>query len=138
MKKVVKSKSGAIILRQADHSNQVLLLYRGNHDDWSFPKGHVEPDEELEAAMRREIAEETGLNVKLVKQLPAMHYTKKSTDTLEEITCHMYLVEPIGGKLKVEHEWDKLEWVDVDKAQNLLTYPNIKDYYALVIKELEE
>jgi 8-oxo-dGTP diphosphatase len=52
----------AIIVRNA----QVLLgLRRGAHGagDWSFPGGHLEFGEQLEDAVRREVAEETGLAV---------------------------------------------------------------------------
>jgi len=52
-------------------SNQVLLL---NHvlrplSSWGFPGGFVDPVEEIETAIRREVREETGIELEDVKLL---------------------------------------------------------------------
>ncbi|HEX2255520.1 MAG TPA: NUDIX domain-containing protein [Afifellaceae bacterium] len=52
----------AVVLRH----DAVLMARRGQppfQDLWSFPGGHVEPGEGLEQALRRELAEETGIAV---------------------------------------------------------------------------
>ena len=43
-------KSGAIV--EKNSGSEVLLVYRAKHDDWSFPKGHVEDGETPEQAMK--------------------------------------------------------------------------------------
>ena len=51
--------------------DQVLLVERGNEPLkgwWSLPGGGVETGERLEAAMRREVREETGLEVEIVRR----------------------------------------------------------------------
>ena len=54
---------GAIVYRRFHGNIEILLIKHINSGHWSFPKGHVEGDEtELETA-RREIKEETGLDV---------------------------------------------------------------------------
>ena len=35
-------KAGGIIIKREDDKVSLILLYRGNHKDWSFPKGHVD------------------------------------------------------------------------------------------------
>jgi 8-oxo-dGTP diphosphatase len=55
---------GAVVFRDAE----VLLVRRGQEparDSWSLPGGLVELGETLEAAIRRELAEETGVTVRL-------------------------------------------------------------------------
>lgn len=59
------AKAGAIVSR--NDGSEILLVYRAKHDDWSFPKGHIEEGENPEQAMRREVVEETGLTVKKVR-----------------------------------------------------------------------
>lgn len=54
---------GAIVYRKFHGNTEILLIKHVNSGHWSFPKGHVEGNEtELETA-RREIKEETGLEV---------------------------------------------------------------------------
>lgn len=52
--------------------SQVLLIERGQEPfagAWAIPGGHVEPEESLEAAARRELAEETGLETDIIEQI---------------------------------------------------------------------
>ncbi len=44
---------------------EVLLIHRPSYDDWTFPKGKTDPGETLQATAVREIAEETGVRVRL-------------------------------------------------------------------------
>ena len=62
-------KAGAIVL-SSENKNNIALLYRGNQNDWTFPKGHVDAGENAHQAMIREIYEETGLDVNFIKNLP--------------------------------------------------------------------
>ena len=48
----------------ASHSNdrvKVLIVHRPRYDDWSLPKGKLEPGESARSAAVREVEEETGL-----------------------------------------------------------------------------
>ena len=54
---------GAILCRETEELPQVLLIRHKNGGHWGFPKGHVEDRETEEETARREIWEETGLEV---------------------------------------------------------------------------
>ena len=54
--------AGAVVLRRG---REVLLVHRPRYDDWSFAKGKLDPGEHEVAAAVREVAEETGLHVRL-------------------------------------------------------------------------
>jgi 8-oxo-dGTP diphosphatase len=51
-------KAGCILLDL--NNNKVGLVYRRKHNDFSFPKGHLEKGETLEECAIRETEEETG------------------------------------------------------------------------------
>ncbi|MBN1817023.1 MAG: NUDIX hydrolase [Sedimentisphaerales bacterium] len=54
----------AVVYVLADNAIQFLLIQRGHEPfrgKWAFPGGFIEMDEELEQAVARELAEETGL-----------------------------------------------------------------------------
>ncbi len=126
-------KAGAIITSQQDN-NKILLLYRGNHQDWSFPKGHIEPGEDSEAAMIREVKEETGLSVKLQAPLPSMNYTHK---TGKQVAMDMYLVSSNDDtQLAPEHDGDILKFVPLEEVESLLTFDNLKEYFRFIKSQL--
>lgn len=56
--------AGAVLWRRNGHGEvEVLLVHRPRYDDWSLPKGKVEPHEELITCAYREVLEETGFDV---------------------------------------------------------------------------
>ena len=49
--------AGGIVVRQAKKGAKVLLVHRPNYDDWSFPKGKLDPGEKFKQAALREVLE---------------------------------------------------------------------------------
>ena len=60
--------AGALVWRRAGKDLEVLLVHRPRYDDWSFPKGKQEPGESIRTCAVREVEEETGARVILVKE----------------------------------------------------------------------
>ena len=122
--------AGAVTLRRRRGTTEVLLVHRPKYDDWSFPKGKLEPDEDARTAAVREVLEETGVRIRLGPPLASQ----------------AYLVENGTGRLKQVHYWvgraledhdvsgyepnaevDDVRWVPVDEAPGVLTYAYDKE-----------
>ena len=71
---VVVEAAGALVWRVRLGTLQVALVHRPRYDDWSWPKGKVDPGETILAAATREVAEETGHDVVLGVPLPGLEY----------------------------------------------------------------
>lgn len=128
-------KAGAIILSN-DDSRNVALLYRGKHGDWTFPKGHVDGGENATEAMVREIKEETGLTIKIIKDLVDMEY---ENDTEGLVSVKMFLVESLDDtELKLEFETDDIQWIPYYEVGGRLSYDNLKEYFKHVLPEVKK
>ncbi|WP_454041597.1 NUDIX hydrolase [Cellulosimicrobium sp. Marseille-Q8652] len=66
--------AGALVWRVQGGDLQVRLVHRPRYDDWSWPKGKLDPGETFQAAATREVAEETGKPVVLGVPLPGLQY----------------------------------------------------------------
>ena len=75
-----KQSAGTLLYRQRPRGLEVLLVHPSGpynrHAPWSIPKGLPDPGESLEAAVRRETREETGVNAGELVELGSIHYTK--------------------------------------------------------------
>ncbi|MFA6252120.1 MAG: NUDIX domain-containing protein [Candidatus Paceibacterota bacterium] len=124
IKKNTIKKAGGIIVN--NNKSKIAIIYRANSNDWSFPKGHIENGENPLNACIREIKEETGLSVELLKKLPDMNYENGSGD---RVNLTMYLVQSKEISFIPEHPKDIIKWVDIDEVENILSYKNLKEYY---------
>jgi 8-oxo-dGTP pyrophosphatase MutT (NUDIX family) len=90
---------------------------------WTLPKGTPNPGETREETAIREVAEETGLEVRITDVLDSIEYWFVQRGTRIHKTVHYYLMEPIGGDLADhDHEFDQVRWVSFDEAPDVLTF----------------
>ena len=62
--------AGGVVVRDGE----VVVVHRPRYEDWTLPKGKLDPGETLEEAALREVEEETGLRCRLVRELPPVAY----------------------------------------------------------------
>jgi len=101
---------------------QVLLVHRPKYNDWSFPKGKLDRGEHATAAAVREVAEETGLRVRLGPPVTGQRY--RVGDRMKSVrywTGRVVGDDDVGGYL-VNAEIDNVAWVDHDDALEVLSY----------------
>ena len=124
------AKAGAIILSSKNKSN-LALLYRGQQNDWSFPKGHINKDENPEQAMIREIKEETGLNINILQVLPDLEYKSSAGET--SLVKMFFVISLDDSNLKLEFKNDNILWLPYDEVVEKLTYDNLKEYFSSIL-----
>ena len=116
---------GAIVYRRFHGNIEILLIKHVNSGHWSFPKGHVEGDEtELETA-RREIKEETGLDVILDQTFRETVSYSPRRDT-QKIVVYFLALARNYDFVPQEEEIAEIRWVDIVRATRMLTYENDK------------
>lgn len=112
--------AGGVVVRRRNGSPEVLLVHRPRYDDWSLPKGKVEPGETLEAAALREVAEETGLRCELGEPLPEPAPYVDNRGRVKSVSYWMMTV--IGGEFEPNGEVDEIRWCTAAQAAELLSY----------------
>lgn len=120
---------GCIIIED----NKVLLI-KQTSDQWGFPKGHVEHDETEEETAKREVKEETNLDVEInLNKRYEMFYT---TDKGRYKQVVFFLAKKIGGEMqKQESEIKEIQWFDFQEALETFTFENTKELFEKVLKE---
>lgn len=111
--------ASAIIIK----GNSVLMIRTKNSNSWSIPSGGVEVGETAEEACIREIAEETGYEAKIVKEL----HTKKTIIKEYKVTTQYFLCKITGGEIQYQdpdEEIEEISWKNSNEISRLIhTYP---------------
>ena len=112
--------AGGVVVRDG----QVLLVHRPRYDDWTLPKGKLDPGESFQEAAVREVEEETGLRCTLGRELPSSEYTAKGRPKI----VRYWLMEPARDAPFVPNdETDELRWLAPGDALALLSYDRDRD-----------
>ena len=108
--------AGGLIVRDGD----VALVHRPRYDDWSLPKGKLDPGESWEDAAVREVEEETGIRARIVDELAPAHYRDRKG---RPKTVRWYRMDVQDeGTFEPDDEVDEIRWMSPSDALELLTY----------------
>jgi 8-oxo-dGTP pyrophosphatase MutT (NUDIX family) len=118
--------AGGIVVRYEAGRPQLVVGSRRRERDgrtWTLPKGTPLRNETTEETAVREVAEETGLEVRITGPLSHIEYSFVQSGTRIHKTVHYFLMEPIGGDLeRHDHEFDQVRWIDFADAPTVLTF----------------
>lgn len=111
--------AGGILWKKDGKHKKLAVVHRHKHGDWSLPKGKVDAGESWKQAARREVLEETGFVGKIKKYAGSISYLLDGTPKVV-LFWHMSLQAEKPNKMN--GEVDKVRWVTVDEAADLLDY----------------
>lgn len=121
--------AGGVVVRRDGGGARVAIVHRPKYEDWTLPKGKLEPGESFEQAALREVEEETGLRCELGPELGSTSYADRHGRSK---LVRYWEMTPSGGEFSPNREVDELRWVTPDEARASLTYEHDRELVAEV------
>ena len=122
---LVRAAGGIPWRRTAASGLEVLVVHRPRYDDWSFPKGKLDPGESWEQAAVREVWEEAGILAVLGAELAGTRYRDRHGRAKQVRYWAMEVTDDTG--FEPGDEVDERRWATPGEAASLLTYPRDRD-----------
>ncbi|OFS27591.1 NUDIX hydrolase [Brevibacterium sp. HMSC07C04] len=128
---VEETSAGGLVVDFSSRGRDVAVIARINRAgrlEWCLPKGHLEAGETAAQAARREVAEETGIEGKVIAPLGSVDYWFSAAGFRIHKVVHHFLLRAVGGELTVEndpdHEAVAAEWVPYADLNERLSFAN--------------
>lgn len=114
--------AGGVLWRDREGGAEVALVHRERYDDWSLPKGKLDPGEHPLAAACREVVEETGISPVVGPRLPSTRYTVdvRGFETAKHVDY--WAMRAAGGEFTPNDEVHELRWMTPEEAVGAVTY----------------
>lgn len=112
------SKSAKSAAKSVARSIEIAVIHRPRYDDWSLPKGKVDPGETAPVAAVREVDEETGHRCHLGRYLTTITYP--IDQGVKKV--HYWAARSLAGEFTPNHEVDEMIWLPVADAMKRLDY----------------
>lgn len=130
--------SGGVVYQKRGGKTQILVL-KDPKNNWTFPKGLIEKDEDKLLTAKREIKEEVGVcEVTYKADLGSVGYLYSFKDTLIDKTVYYFLFEIVGNpllKAQKEEGIQEAKFIDLDKAFDIIGY---KKTNAPILKKIKD
>ena len=134
LRTVTATSAGGIVIRHDSGRAWIVVGSRRRERDgwtWTLPKGTPIPGETREQTALREVAEETGLEVRIRAPFDSIEYSFVQRGQRIHKTVHYYLMEPVGGDLAGhDHEFEQVRWITFDEASTMLTFETERELVA--------
>ena len=132
---LMRAAGGVIVETDQTGTMRVALIHRPHREDWSFPKGKLDPGESFEECALREVHEETGLTCRLERFVGVTEYTHRKGRP--KIVAY-WLMSVVDGEFTVNEEADEIRWCTIKEAMKLATYDRDHELLEMVAALPEE
>ena len=106
-----------VLFRKQNNTNEILLIQRLNEpfkDYWALPGGFVDQGEDLETAAKRELFEETDIQLYQVKQIKA--YGNPTRDPRSHTLSVAFIGEIDNlAQAKAKDDAKNVQWFSIDE-----------------------
>jgi 8-oxo-dGTP diphosphatase len=122
-----------------DEQGRCLLVRRSAHNrsfvgTWEWPGGKADPGETFDAAVRREVAEEAGLQIELTGVAGAF--------LIEMAQMHLAVLcmeaKACGGELRLSDEHDQSAWVPLAELSKWNLTAGFRDFAEGYVKRFKK
>ena len=125
LKTVRDVSAGGVAFRHGPDGIEVVLVGRREPERWVLPKGTPNRGESMDQTAVREVSEETGIQVRLIRPLHDIQYWFVLHGVRHYKTVHFYLMEAVGGDTSLhDHEYDVAAWFPIADAERRLAFAN--------------
>lgn len=131
---VITAAGGILLRKSASGEEQICIVLRKEHKDWTLPKGKLKAGESFQLAAQREVKEETGWDNELDDYLGPMGYKASG---MPKVVLFWRMSPGDEGEVSSKDEIIKAEWVSILEALKRLTYEAEKEFLARVMGALD-
>ena len=107
--------AGGVVIR----AGLVAVVHRPHRQDWTLPKGKLEPGEDDRTAALREVREETGWDVELGDDLGTVAYLLRDG---RPKTVRWFAMRAVAEAAVPTDDVDEVRWLSRSEADALLSY----------------
>jgi 8-oxo-dGTP diphosphatase len=121
--------AGGLLVRD---DGRVAVVHRPRYDDWSLPKGKLDPGESFEDGARREVWEETGVRGRIRAELQPVEYVdRKGRDKL--VRWYRMDVDGEPDEFVPNDEIDELRWLTPAEALDVVDYDHDRALLGTIV-----
>ncbi len=125
--------AGGVVFKVENDTILILVAQHSYHHGWVFPKGLIGDSikgEKKEATAIREVEEETGARAEIIEAIAPVTYWYNFDGQKIKKTVYYFVMKYVSGDItKHDFEMENVEWVEMDKVLEKLTYKSDKEVF---------